>query len=178
MNTPQLQAQTLQEISTSLGLCFGLVDNNDYVFLVLATEEYPRSTLRGILNELKSEFYKNNPRATNDLVEGHTVDAKFIQELSEKYSKVVSKTSEAQRKLQEVHLRMQDNIKHVIGNQEEVKDLDYKAKEVLDKAGKVELGAAELESMMKWRNVKLWVILGMAIFALVLYVIFGILKGS
>eukprot|EP00826_Nyctotherus_ovalis_P050788 TRINITY_DN6267_c0_g1_i5.p1 TRINITY_DN6267_c0_g1~~TRINITY_DN6267_c0_g1_i5.p1 ORF type:complete len:172 (-),score=54.44 TRINITY_DN6267_c0_g1_i5:164-679(-) len=121
MNTPQLQAQTLQEITTSYGICFGLVDNNDYVFLVLAAEEYPRSTLRGILNELKSEFYKSNPRAASDLIEAQTVDSRFIQELGRKYGTMTTKVAEAREKLQEVEDQLRVDILPAIANQEDIK---------------------------------------------------------
>ena len=123
MLTPQLQPQTIQEYPSQHGLCFGLVDDHDYVFLVLADEDYSRSTLRLILNSLKSEFYKYNPNAMKTLIDSKSVNTRFIQELGLKYSKSrdEAKTGEAQVKLNEVQLQMQNNMRMMMGNTEEMK---------------------------------------------------------
>jgi len=120
MNTPQLQSQTLQEISTSLGTCFGVVDNHEYAFLVLASETYPRATLRGILCELKEGFYKNNPNAAEVLLDSHTVSSEYLVNLGKKYSRAqgTPKVTQAQEKIMEVQLQMHENIKKALENQE------------------------------------------------------------
>lgn len=123
MNTPQLQSLTLQEVSTTLGTCFGIVDDHEYAFLALASESYPRATLRGILCELKEAFYKNNPNAAEVLLDSHSVSGEFLTHLGKKYNKVqeVSRVVQAQDKVTEVQVQMEANIKHTLENQESMK---------------------------------------------------------
>ena len=123
MNTPEVQPKIVQEVTTPLGSCFGLIDERDYVFLAVGSDQYPRSTLRGIIQELRTEFYKNNPAAENDLLEAKAVNSRFIYELGLKYNRPegISKTAQAQNKLREVQIQMQENLKKTMGSQEQMR---------------------------------------------------------
>ena len=123
MNTPQAQPKIVQEVPSTVGPCFGLLDEHDYVFVAIGSENYPRSTLRLIIGELHNEFYKNNPTAEHDLLEAKAVSSRFIYELGLKYNKPegISKTAEAQHKLREVQLQMQESLKKTMGTHEEMR---------------------------------------------------------
>ena len=117
MNSSEAQTKSAQDIPCTFGACSGLVDEKDYVFLVICTPRFPGSTLRSVLTELRTEFYKNNPTAENDLVETQAMSTRFIYEIGAKYSKPtnISKTAEAQEKLREVTIQIQKNLENAVG---------------------------------------------------------------
>ena len=123
MNTADVQPKIIQEIPSPLGPCFGLVDERDYVFLAIGSEHYPRSTLRAIIQELRTEFYKSNPAAEHDLLEAKAVNSRFIYEMGVRYNRPegISKTAQAQSKLREVQVQMQENLKKTMGSQEQMR---------------------------------------------------------
>ena len=88
--------------------------------MALASEQYPHSALRSLLYDLKFEFYNANPDAVNTIIDSHSMDSKFINVIAMKYGQP-QKIIEADEKLKEVQLQMQETIKNAIANKEKMK---------------------------------------------------------
>lgn len=117
MSSPLAESRAQQTVACELGSCVALVDEKDYVFLIVSAKQGSLAPLSSILNELRTEFYRNNPAAENDLLDPAAVNPRFIEILAAKYSKPdpPSNVAVAKNGLREVTIRMKKAVEDVMG---------------------------------------------------------------
>lgn len=65
-----------------------MLDENNYIFIALASAQYPRKTLGNLLTDLKTDFYLANPTMKNPEIRPipQSVENKFLMNLAQKYT--------------------------------------------------------------------------------------------
>ena len=148
-----------------------LLDENGYAFICMTHVQYAQRFSRMLLEEMKLMFYKECPTAALS-VPTDKISSRFLSELSIKYSvpSKFDKVSEAQSKVEEITIKIQDELKKVAGSQNQMADLEVQSHEMTAAAKGFEKSSGEMESMMKWRNCKLCLIIGCVILCILLYI--------
>eukprot|EP00826_Nyctotherus_ovalis_P013701 TRINITY_DN13741_c0_g1_i8.p1 TRINITY_DN13741_c0_g1~~TRINITY_DN13741_c0_g1_i8.p1 ORF type:complete len:104 (+),score=16.91 TRINITY_DN13741_c0_g1_i8:73-384(+) len=82
----------------------------------------------------------------------------------------LDKIEEANEKVKEVVVQIQDDIKKVAGSQKEMDDLNARAQQMAANARGFDTEARELERQMFWRNMRLIIII-VAVIIVVLVVV-------
>jgi len=104
----------MQVLPTSSGNCCVLVDENNNIFIALTNSGYAQRLARALLEEMKTEFIKNKASEDKDGVSSK----RYLAEIAMKYNSPTKfdKVAEAQSKVGEITMKIQDEIKKVVGN--------------------------------------------------------------
>lgn len=99
-----------------------IVDEVGYVFISLVNSDYSTRLTNTMLYNMKTEFYKCNPGAANGAVDAGAVKSDFLMDLANRYNDPGQwdKLSEAQRKVDQVRGQIQDNLKKMTVNHEQM----------------------------------------------------------
>ncbi|CAD8111882.1 unnamed protein product [Paramecium primaurelia] len=173
----QLRIDERQKIDSTNGSWFCKIDDKGLFYLVLGISTYPERHAYTLIQEIQNEFN----RLGNDLLKD---DAslklhikKPLKDLGLKYNDLVSldKIYQAQQNVDQTKIVMEDNIKQMINNGQQLDVLSIKAEDLNKNAKSFAKNSAELASIMYWRNMKLKIIIGLIILAGLLYIIVPII---
>lgn len=166
-------------MATEQGNLSLLPDENGYVFISVTNPQYAPRFTRTLLDELKAGFYKENPDGGAENP-SQNISTRFMAELSMKYGtpSKFDKVSEAQSKMDEIAVKIQDELKKVAGSQNDLGELEVKSHEMKIEAQGFEQKSSELESMMKWRNCKLCLIIGCVVLSILCYIFIPIIINA
>ena len=123
--------------------------------------KYKERFCKTLMNEIFSAFYARVPEAKTKTVSDNGVPKNLLPDIASKYNleRNFDKIAEANCKLDEIKIRVQEDTKKVVGNQQEIEELDRKAQDMVISAKGFEHEAKTMERQMWWRNAKIWVII-------------------
>jgi len=122
---------------------------------------------------MKTEFYENNEPAgiklakTNGPVNKNSQT--FLNSLLKKYG--ANKLAEVQQRVEEVKNVMRDNVDKTLENVEKLEDLEQKSETIENSARQFEKGATGLKSSMRCRYIKMTIIVGLLVCAILAVII-------
>lgn len=122
IGAPAVQYNTQATSFTPAGMWASIIDEAGYAFIVLVDSDYSTRLASTLLNNMKTEFYKNNPGATSGAPEPGTARSEFLAELAGRYNDPLQwdKLSEAQHRVDQVKLQIQDNLKKITANRDQM----------------------------------------------------------
>jgi len=136
-----------------------------------------------LLDEMKTAFYENNDAASVKLAKTSGPVNKnsqtFLNNLLKKYG--ANKLAEVQQRVEEVKNVMRDNVDKTLENVEKLEDLEQKSETIENSARQFEKGSSGLKSSMRCRYIKMTIIVGLLIAAILAVIIVPIAlraKGS
>jgi hypothetical protein len=107
---------------------------------------------------------------------------KMMKDLMLKYDSpsgmVPDKTSEVRQKVEEVQGIMQDNVKKMLDQQTNVESLEEKSDGMSKQANQFLKQSVDLRRHMQWKALKMKILLGIVIAAVLAYVIYLIVEAS
>ncbi len=109
---------------------------------------------------------------------------KMMKDIMSKYdnvnngSGVVDKTAEVRQKVEEVQGIMQDNVKKMLDNQTNVESLEEKSDGMSKQANQFLKQSVDLRRQMQWKALKMKILLGLVIAAVLAYVVYLIVKAA
>ncbi len=131
-----------------------------------------------MLNEMIQELYEKYPDLkTNSDSEISLAGAKiFLVNICKKYNNAeeFDKLHEAEEKIKEVTVNIGKTVENIIHNDEHVRDLQIQSEINLEQAKGISKQGKQMSSLMRNRNIKLYVIIGLFSLAILLYIIVGI----
>jgi len=126
-----------------------------------------------LLDEMKSAFYENNESASIKLAKTNGPVNKnsqsFLNVLLKKYG--ANKLAEVQQRVEEVKNVMRDNVDKTLENVEKLEDLEQKSETIENSARQFEKGATGLKSSMRCRYIKMTIIIGLLVAAILAVII-------
>lgn len=157
-----------------------LLDDNDYVFVAVTDIKYAQRFCRTLMDEMHSAFYARVPEAKDKTVSGSDIPKNFLPEIAGKYNveKNFDKVAEANAKIDEIKIQVQDSLKKAAGDQKEMEELDRKAQDMVTNAKGFESNAKTLEKQMWWRNARLWIIIAVVILVLLIVILVPVLVSK
>ncbi len=135
-----------------------------------------------MLNEIIEELYEKYPDLrTNSESDISLAGAKiFLVNICKKYNNPedFDKLKEAEMKVNDVKIDIGNRVNQMIHNEEHVRDLQVQSELNLEQAKNINKQGRKMSELMKERNMKLWVIIGCFILALLLYIVVPIIVAS
>ena len=112
----------MQVVPTVAGNSCVIVDENLYFYNAITDPFYAQRFTRALLDELRLEFYRANSEAAKTPPDPTQVSSRFIIEVSEKYNNPAKfdKLAEAQGKIGEVAIKIQEELRKVSDNNRDV----------------------------------------------------------
>ena len=163
---------------TSAGVWTSATDEKEYTYVTLTSSEYPTRFLTSLLGSFKQRFYDNNPAAKEDVPT--KVDTCFLKELVTKYNDPTQwdKVAEAQQKVEEIKLQLQDNLHKMASTDARMMELEGQTFEMRNQAHTFEKGSDEMHTNMYSRNCKIGLVIACIFLAAVLYLLLPIICSS
>eukprot|EP00826_Nyctotherus_ovalis_P003375 TRINITY_DN10689_c0_g1_i15.p1 TRINITY_DN10689_c0_g1~~TRINITY_DN10689_c0_g1_i15.p1 ORF type:complete len:223 (-),score=84.21 TRINITY_DN10689_c0_g1_i15:97-765(-) len=170
----------MQVIPTEDTNCCIMVEGGKYAFACLSNPQFAQRFCRTVLTELKVAFYQQVPGAAEHAAKKEDIPSRLLSDFALKHSnpRDFDKVAEANNKIQEVSIKLQEELKKVAGEKEKLEDLELKSSEMSASAKGFEKSSADLEGMMKCRNYKLCFIIGCVVVAILLYIFVPIIKSA
>ncbi len=111
----------MQVSSTPDGNCCVIVDEQNYLYMALTHSQYAQRFSRALMEEMRAEFYKNNGEAERGGMDPKKLRTRFLSDLAAKYNtpSKFDKVAEAQNKVGEITIKIQDELKKVAGSQQQ-----------------------------------------------------------
>ena len=106
---------------------YSLTDDKQYAYFAITHPAYSQRLSRTLLDEMRSNFFKDNEGAEKAGVTAKSVNALFMITLSNKYNdpKSFDSLSQAQSKIGELTLQLQSELKKASNNSEQLNVIDY-----------------------------------------------------
>ena len=170
----------MQVIPTEDSNCCIMIEGGKYAFACLSHLQFAQRFCRTILTDLKASFYQQVPKAEGHTAKKEDIPSSFLKDFALKHSnpKEFDKVAEAQGKIQEVSIKLQEELKKVAGERDKFEDLEIKSNEMSATAKGFEKSSAALESTMRWRNYKLCLIIACVIIAILIYIFVPVIKAA
>ena len=112
------------------------------------------------------------PLQVNNNGELNNLGKKSLNNMLNKYQS--STINKIQDEVDEIRIEMNENIRNVVNNVEDVQVLDNKAAKIKDNADVYKRDAIQLKSITWWKNFKLTIIIVSIVIALVLIIVLPI----
>ncbi|CAD8171112.1 unnamed protein product [Paramecium octaurelia] len=167
------RAEERVTLKTANGVWRYKLDENKIAYALLATESYPDRQIHAMIREIEKELKK-----MPDYVDAQPNDVEkyakiWMKQLHEKYDNLagVDKVYAAQQKVEEVQIVMEENIHNMINNGQQLDNLDEKAENLKNQSKQFQQQSHELAKIMYWRNMKLKILIGLIVLAVLLYII-------
>nr|CAH69604.1 synaptobrevin 9-1 [Paramecium tetraurelia] len=167
------RAEERVTLKTANGVWRYKLDENKIAYALLATESYPDRQINAMIREIEKEL-KKMPDYVDALPNDVEKYAKiWMKQLHEKYDNLagVDKVYAAQQKVEEVQIVMEDNIHKMIDHGQQLENLDEKAENLKNQSKQFQQQSHELAKIMYWRNMKLKILIGLIVLAVLLYII-------
>jgi len=147
------------------------------VFFAVTTVSFGQThNIAKLFEEFKTQLYQTNDAASimsaksNGTV--HKNCQTFMASLIKKYGS--NKLAEVQARVEEVKTVMRDNVDKTLENVEKLEDLEQKSETIENSARQFDKNAGGLKSSMRWRYIKLTIIIALVIIAVLLAIILPI----
>jgi len=181
---PNLSLQPGKHYSFAVGTMGWHIIQDDIglIYLAIVQANYPTRVAHALLEDLRVQFTSkvDGHKATTakDRVFDRSCTAAF-DKLCRKFDNLdeVDKLSALTKKVDTVKLTMQENIEVALQNCVKLESIEAQAEELQQQAGVFKKSAAELKNKMWWKNMKMWLIIGFIILA-VIGIIIGIIVAE
>ena len=145
--------------------------DDQYLYLALTHPTYSERLCSNMLADISHKLVELYP-SPNDPVQSEFVDAivkPFLKPVVEG-----DKIETSKAKVASIQVKMADNMNNIIKAGETLNVMQEQAVEMRGTAEQFNNKARDLKNMMRCRNIKLWVILGVVVLAVLLYIILPI----
>lgn len=155
-------------------------DDNGVMYLLFSNADYPQRVAHACLEEFKlaatRKVGEKALTAKEKALNHECQDLMLI--ICQKYDNLneVDKLSAVQKKVDSVKLVMQDNVDLALKNCVKLESIEKAAEELQQQAGVFKRNANELKNKMWWKNLKMKLIIGFIILA-ILGIIIGVAVG-
>ncbi|KAM3142593.1 hypothetical protein pb186bvf_005252 [Paramecium bursaria] len=172
-----LNQEERQKINTNNGSWFCRSDDKDLTYLILTVSTYPERHAYGLITELQNEFAKLGNYQSQDEASLKLHIKRPMKELCTKYNDLASidKIYQAQEQVNKTQVVMEDNVKKMLQNQQDLDVLSNKADTLNVNAQSFAKNAEDLASIMYWRNMKLKIMIALIVIAGLMYVMVPII---
>jgi hypothetical protein len=152
-------------------------DDNTLIYVLICQQSYPQRVAITCLEELQRQFCSKVDVHKAVTAKDRAFDrncAPLFQKICSKYDNLaeVDKLSAVSQKVETVKLTMQENVDAALRNCVKLESIEQAAEELQQQAGVFKKNAHELKNKMWWKNIKMWLIIG-----LIVLVILGIIIG-
>lgn len=173
-----LQFDERQKINTGSGSWFCKIDAKGIIYLVLAASNYPERHAYAMIQLLQNHLEKLTDYGNEDDTSLKFHAKATMNELCTKYNdlKKVDSISEVQSNLKEVQSKMEKNVRSMIDNQTNLGNLDQRSQSMKMTSQNLLSNSKELESIMKWRNFKLNIMIAFVIIGILAYILIPIIS--
>eukprot|EP00349_Pseudokeronopsis_sp_Brazil_P008184 CAMPEP_0202965822 /NCGR_PEP_ID=MMETSP1396-20130829/9919_1 /ASSEMBLY_ACC=CAM_ASM_000872 /TAXON_ID= /ORGANISM="Pseudokeronopsis sp., Strain Brazil" /LENGTH=212 /DNA_ID=CAMNT_0049688933 /DNA_START=100 /DNA_END=738 /DNA_ORIENTATION=- len=154
-----------------------IADDLNLIYILICTNTYPQRVAHQLLEELQRTFVnKIGDKATT--AKERSLDktcAQMFRTICVKYDNLseVDKLAAVSKKVDAVKLVMQENIDIALQNCVKLESIEKAAEELQQQAGVFKRNANELKKKMWWKNIKMKLIIGFIILA-ILGIIIGV----
>ena len=150
----------------NLGTWF-MVRKGERIFCALTAPDYPERIGYKALEDLQ--------KAHLDFTEAHDLDtlSRECNYIIDTYNKPESfdKLSAAHKNINDLRLDVQKNIDKLVANDENLNELDSKARKMKENANLFNKNAVSLERTLWWKNIRLWCIIGATLIAIIVLIV-------
>lgn len=152
---------------------------DSFMFGALTRGDYPKATAGQLLLDLQSKFteYPNDILLSSP-ANGYTNIAQpFLSELCNRYEDLrgINKVATATNSVMNARYAVQESVERIMQNTANAQALEGKTHEMQNTAGNFSNKATQLKRLMYWRNLKLKILIGVIIVAILLYIIVPII---
>jgi len=153
-------------------------DDMNLIYILICQHNYPQRCAHGCLEELQRSFTsKAGDKATT--AKDRALDKmclNLFQVLCKKYNNLaeVDKLAAVAKKVETVKLVMQENVDMALQNCVKLENIEKQAEELQQQAGVFKRNATDLKNKMWWKNMKMKLIIGFIVLA-ILGIIIGVI---
>jgi len=155
-----------------------IADDLGLIYIVICQQSYPQRCAHMCLEELQRTFTsKHGDKATT--AKDRSLDkacSSLLLKICQKYDNLaeVDKLASVAKKVDSVKLVMKDNVDLALQNCVKLESIEKAAEELQQQAGVFKRNANELKNKMWWKNIKMKLIIGFIILA-ILGIIIGVI---
>lgn len=164
---------TVGEVSWHL-----IQDEFALIYILICSQYYPQRVAHVCLEDLERQFVTkvggNAAQEAKTKAFTRTCGPIF-QSICQKYDNLaeVDKLSAVTRKIDTVKVTMQENVNLALANCVKLETIEAAAEELQQQAGVFKKSAHELKNKMWWKNIKMWIIIGVIV-AVILAIVIGV----
>lgn len=153
-----------------------IADEQEIIYILVCKLTYPQRCAHTCLEELQRTFIAkagDKAKISKDKALDKTCGS-LLQKICQKYDNLaeVDKLASVTMKVESVKLVMQENVDLALQNCVKLESIEKAAEELQQQAGVFKRSANELKNRMWWKNIKMKLIIGFIILA-----ILGIIAG-
>merc|ERR1719378_9708 len=153
-----------------------IADNSALIYIMISKSDYPQRVAHDALEELQRSFIaKAGDKAST--AKEKALDktcGPVLLRVCEKYDNLadVDKVASVTRKFQAAKLTMQANVDLALKNCVKLESIEKAADDLQQQAGVFKRSAHDLKKKMWWKNIKMYLIIGFIVLAII-----GIIAG-
>ncbi len=154
-----------------------LSDEHHHLFVSLTADTYPPRLAAALVRDLQNQFYEHNPAAkTADSTCPAALKTDFMTTLGGRYNdpKQWDRLAEAQHKVDELRLHLQESLQKVAGQSLHMGELEQQTFELKNEAKGFNQDAGRLENLGWWQNRKMCLLISCCSLAVILVVSIGV----
>eukprot|EP00347_Sterkiella_histriomuscorum_P019197 403342567 len=145
-----------------------LQDQNSIVYLAVTRKDYPDDVCTKFLRQISTQIYSQEPdfkRDPQNVISLSSNARNWIMDSQMKFQdhKNLDKTVVAQGILEKATNAMKQNIGRIMDNRGQFEDLEKGSDQLKDTASRFRMNSARLEKQARWRNLKIKIILAVAV---------------
>lgn len=171
----QMRARTHYQFGVGSMAWHLMADEKALIYILVTQSKYPQRCAHACLEELQRTFTdKAGDKALT--AKDRALDktcGQLLQKICQKYDDLsqVDKLAAVSAKVESVKLVMQDNVDIALQNCVKLESIEKAAEELQQQAGVFKRNANDLRKKMWWKNLKMKLILGAVILAILLAII-------
>ncbi len=176
-SSPEKKIDERNKIQSSNGIYYLTLSAPAVFFLVLAEPSYPERYVFELIDQINKD---NIPLLVNEKGELNSSGKQSLKALVQKYQdlKSLSKIHVIEEDVKDIKLEMNQNIRQMMVNVEDAKNLDSKAANIKDHADLFKNNAKSLERATWWQNCKLTIIIGVVLVCVVLIIVLPLVTSK
>ncbi len=144
---------------------------NDIFYLILAVNDYPERQIFQLITDIHKDSIYLCVDEKGALNKGGKQLLKNVVESYQNSSN--DKLGEVQNNLNEIKIEMNQNMKKVMNNVEDVQDLKMKSDKIKDNSKEFNKKASDLKKLTCWNNYKWGIILTVLLVIIILVIVVG-----
>lgn len=175
----ELSPEERQKIKTQTGNWFCKIDDLGFMYLILSSQNYPERHAYELISQIQKPLKKiANVQEQEDTTIKFNIKT-LMAELLTRYDDLdnIDKINQAQARLEEVKIEVEDNVKKILSQQGDLQKLDNQTGNLSDQARQFQKQSHTLETIMLWRRRKLNIIIFLVILGIALYILVPIIKS-
>jgi len=151
------------------GVYYCTISPSNIFYLTLIVDTYPERQVFQMIDEIKKE---NIHLLVDEKGELNKPGKQALKSIIQQYeNEKKDKISIINEDIKDIKIEMQNNVKKVLGNTEDLQSLDAKANKIKDNANLFKKDATELKKKTCWQNLKWTIVLVLVVLALILIIV-------